>query len=164
MTILEDTTLIDAPIDLCFELSLNLDMEAQAEAEFRMHAVAGVRTGRLGLGECVTWKLREFGLWITHTTKITILEEPHYFQDTMVEGVFALFQHDHFFRSKNDLQTEMRDELHLRMPWYLGGSLAEILLIGRRVTRMMHKRNRTIKRLAETYHASGKRTTARRGA
>jgi ligand-binding SRPBCC domain-containing protein len=90
-------TIIYAPIEVCFRFSLSIDLELRAAAEYSIHAVAGVTTGMIGLGERVTWRTRQFGLWVTHTTEITALDEPRYFQDSMVRGLFRSFQHDHFF-------------------------------------------------------------------
>ncbi len=150
MTTIHGYTLIRAPIDVCFRLSLSIDAEAEAEQAYRIRAVDGVTHGFIGAGETVTWRVRQFGLWVTHTTLISAHQAPDYFQDRMLRGIFRSFVHDHFFRAISAHETEMRDELRFSMPLVLGGKLAERLLIRRRIATMLAKRNATIRRLAES--------------
>jgi hypothetical protein len=42
----------------------------------------------------VTWSGRHFGFRITHTSRITALEFPNYFQASMVRGMFRRLCHD----------------------------------------------------------------------
>jgi ligand-binding SRPBCC domain-containing protein len=146
MSSLREITIIRAPIALCFALSLDIDLEARSE---QMRAVSGVISGRIALGQTVTWRLREFGIWLTHTTLISELTEPSYFQDRMVGGVFKSFTHDHFFRTLPDGQTQMIDVLQLAMPWLLGGRISEAMYVTRRLRATLHRRNTTIKQAAE---------------
>ena len=150
MTTILATTLIDAPILTCFRISLSIDAEASAEQAYKLRAVAGVTHGEIGPGETVTWRVRQFGLWITHTTLISAYDAPAYFQDRMIKGLFRTFIHDHFFRAITPHQTEMHDELSFSMPMYLGGPIADRVILKRRITHMLANRNSTIKRLAET--------------
>ena len=149
MTAIYATTLIVAPIHVCFRTSLSIDVEAEAEQEYALRAVAGVTHGIIGDCETVTWRVRQFGVWVTHTTLISGYEAPVYFQDRMVKGLFRTFVHDHFFRAVSPTQTEMRDELRFSMPWNLGGAVAERVLLKRRIAQMLAKRNAAIKRHAQ---------------
>ncbi len=150
MTIIEATTIIDAPAEVCFHLSLNINLELYAAHQYGIKAIGGVTTGTIGLGERVTWKIRQFGIYMTHTSEITRLEAPTYFQDAMVRGLFRSFHHDHFFRSLNPHSTEMRDELHFSLPTYLLGGITERLLVQRRLTQFLAARNALIKQNAES--------------
>jgi ligand-binding SRPBCC domain-containing protein len=150
MTTIHATTIIDAPIETCFRLSLSIDLELSAASQYEIKAVGGVTKGSIGLGERVTWKARQFGIWVAHTSEITRLEPPTYFQDAMVHGLFRSFKHDHFFRSVNSYCTEMRDELHFSMPVYLMGTITEHLLLKRRLIELLTTRNALIKLNAES--------------
>ena len=88
---LRRTTRIGAPVEVCFRLSLTIDMEVQAGREFGLRAVDGVTTGQIGLGQRVRWKARQFGVPVSHTTEITRVDEPVFFEDTMVSGHLHVF-------------------------------------------------------------------------
>jgi hypothetical protein len=150
MTAIHCTTMIEAPIEICFRLSLSIDLELSAARQYEIKAVGGVTKGSIGLGERVTWKTRQFGIWVTHTSEITRLEPPAYFQDAMVCGIFRSFKHDHFLRRVNSIRTEMRDELHFSFPVYLLGVFTEHLLVKRRLTHLLTVRNALIKANAES--------------
>ena len=66
-------------------------------ARSRERAVAGVTTGRIGLGEEVTWRAWHFGVPFTMTSRITELEAPELFVDEQVRGPFRSFRHEHAF-------------------------------------------------------------------
>ena len=149
MTTIRATTTIDALVEVCFHLSLSIDLELTSSQKYGIRAIGGVTKGSIGLGERVTWKSRQYGIWVTHTSEITRLEPPSYFQDAMVHGLFRSFKHDHFFRHVNPNRTEMRDELHFSMPVYLLGTITEHLLVKRRLTGLLATRNALIKQSAE---------------
>jgi ligand-binding SRPBCC domain-containing protein len=160
MTTIQAATIIDAPIEMCFHLSLSIDLELSAARRYQIKALGGTTTGSIGLGERVTWKTRQFGIWVTHTSEITHLQPPTYFQDAMVRGLFRSFRHDHFFRLVNPNRTEMHDELHFSLPAYLLGTITEHLLVKQRLTALLEARNTLIKRNAESSGtlSSSKRT------
>jgi ligand-binding SRPBCC domain-containing protein len=119
MTTIHATTIVNAPIEVCFRLSLSIDLELSSAQRYDIQAIDGVTKGSIGLGQRVTWKVKQFGIWVTHTSEITRLEPPCYFQDAMVSGIFRSFRHDHFFRHLSPDRTEMRDELRFSFPAYL---------------------------------------------
>ena len=98
---IEETTLIDAPMERCFDLSRSIEVHLQGNVHCGGQALAidGVRSGLVGLSEQVTWRAKHFGIWHNVTTKTTALNSPCYFQVTMVRGIFRSMQADHFFRS-----------------------------------------------------------------
>jgi hypothetical protein len=55
-------TMIDAPPDVVFDLSLDIDAHLASMARSGERAIAGVTTGQIGLGEEVTWRARHFGI------------------------------------------------------------------------------------------------------
>jgi ligand-binding SRPBCC domain-containing protein len=149
MTTIEKSAIIDAPIETCFDLSLNIDLELAAAHKYDLRAITGVTGGPIGFGQRVTWQSRQFGLRIRHTSEITGFQPPVYFQDKMVRGIFKSFVHDHFFRAISPRQTEMRDLLRFGMPAIMLGRLTELLLVRRRLESLLSQRNTLIKERAE---------------
>jgi hypothetical protein len=150
MTIIEATTLINAPIEDCFRLALSIDLELRAAADYGLRAVDGVISGTIGPGERVTWRTNQFGIWISHTSEITAFREPTFFQDCMVHGVFRTYSHDHFFEDLGTDKTAMRDVLSFSFPRLLMGEVAERLFVKRRLTTLLLRRNSLIKHHAES--------------
>lgn len=142
-------TLIEAPMELCFDLSLSIDLHKLSTAHTAEEAIAGVTSGLIGLGQTVTWRARHFGVWQKLTTTITKLERPTYFVDEMVEGAFAYFQHAHSFQVQAN-GTLMKDQFDYKSPLGLLGRLADVLVLKRYMTDLLQKRNATIKEVAES--------------
>ena len=109
MARIELRTLITAPRERCFDLSLSVDFHTHSTAQTGERAVAGKLTGLLSLGEEVTWRARHFGVWQTLTSRITAYDRPAHFRDSMVRGAFERFDHDHYFDPAPNGQTLLRD-------------------------------------------------------
>ena len=150
MTVIELITVIDAPIETCFELSLSLDLELKAARAHHIRAVSGVTAGIIGPGQQVVWKTKQFGITVSHMSEITGFQRPHFFQDSMVRGIFKAFQHDHFFQSLGVRQTEMRDRLSFSMPFWLMGIISERLVMRPRLIHLLELRNNLIKETAQS--------------
>src|SRR4051794_14315537 len=95
MTVIDLTTDIDAPIERVFDLARDLDLHAASMAHTGERAVAGRTTGRVEVGDTVTWRARHFGLWWSLTSRITAVEAPVRFEDVQERGPFAWFRHEH---------------------------------------------------------------------
>jgi len=149
MTTIELTTLIEAPVESCFQLSLSIDLELHAAKAHHIRAVNGVTSGCIGAGQQVAWKTRQLGITVSHVSEITGFQQPLFFQDSMVKGIFKSFQHDHFFQPLGVDKTEMRDSLRFSMPFWLLGIFSERLLIRSRLIRLLLLRNTLIKETAE---------------
>ena len=150
MEVIRNTTLVCAPIDRCFDLSLSIDLELEAARGYKIRAVGGVTQGIIGLGQQVRWEAEQFGVRIIHESEITRFERPSYFQDRMVRGVFRSFEHDHYFHRVDDRVTEIRDVVRFSMPLRWLGPISERLIVRRRLRRLIAARNRAIKQRAET--------------
>ena len=153
MTVIELTTVIAAPLRSCFEVALSIDLELEIGRSHQMRAVSGVTSGRIGAGERVGWEIKQFGITVSHVSEITAYRPPAFFQDRMVAGIFRSFQHDHFFRSVSNRETEMRDLLRFEMPFWLVGRISERTIVRRRLTRLLQERNRLLKRAAENFRS-----------
>src|SRR5262245_9449050 len=97
MPVFELKTDIRAPVERVFDLSRSIDLHRESMGKTGESAVGGVTTGLIGPGESVTWQARHFGVWQRLTSRITAFDRPHHFRDSMVQGAFARFDHDHHF-------------------------------------------------------------------
>src|SRR5438128_168863 len=125
MVKLEETTVIQAPIERCFDLARSVEVHLAGNEHSGEMAVAlaGVTSGLIALGQRVTWRAKHLGVWQNLTSEITAMEPPTHFQDTMVQGAFRSMQHDHYFRSLSSCETEMKDVFCFAAPLSLLGRL-----------------------------------------
>ena len=141
-------TLIDAPVERCFDLARDLDLHVESMPHTNERAVAGRMSGLIELGEEVTWRGRHFGITQHFTSKITAFDRPHYFQDSMQRGAFRSFVHDHYFAAQGPV-TKMTDIVVLAAPLGILGRIAEALVLHRYMKRLLITRAAAIKRAAE---------------
>lgn len=142
-------TMVRAPVSEVFEVSLDLDVERVAGKRFKVRAVegGGRTTGRIALGEKVTWRMRLMGLFpVTHTSSITELDAPRRFVDRMAHGVFADFRHEHTYESEGPQMTIMTDRMTWRSPLGLLGRVADSLFVRRTLRQLLADRNSEIVR------------------
>ncbi len=149
MARLELTTLISAPLERCFDLSRSVELHVASTADSGERAVGGVVSGLLGPEDEVTWSARHFGVRQKLTSRITAFERPRHFRDSMVEGAFRRFDHDHFFVATAS-GTEMRDVFDFESPLGPLGRLADALVLKRYLRGFLERRNEVIKRAAES--------------
>ena len=152
MVTLEEITLIQAPIERCFDLARSVEVHLAGNRHCGETAVAlaGVASGLIGMSQRVTWRAKHLGVWQTLTSEITAMDPPAYFQDTMAQGAFRSMKHDHFFRSLSSGQTEMKDVFCFAAPLPVLGRLAEIVLLRRYMRALLHERNVAIQQIAES--------------
>ena len=136
----ELVTLIKTTPKQAFSASLDIDahlasMEASGET-----AIAGVTSGKIGLGETFTWKARHFFITWKMTSKITELEEPHRFVDEQVRGPFKKFRHEHLFLA-DPVGTRMVDRIQFDAPLGPLGDLTEKIVLGRYLPKLIVERN-----------------------
>jgi len=152
MVKLEEITVIQAPIERCFDLARSVEVHLAGNEHWGETAVAlaGVTSGLVGLAQRVTWRAKHFGVWQTLTSEITAMQPPAYFQDKMVQGIFRFMEHDHLFRSLSSGRTEMKDFFSFAAPLPILGRLAEIIFLRRYMDSLLHERNVVIKQIAES--------------
>ena len=141
-------TFIAAPPELCFDLSLNLDLHQGSFEHTGERIVGGRPSGCIGLHEFVTWEAKHFGIRQRMTVGITALERPHRFQDQMLKGAFKSFIHDHTFEAVPG-GTLMRDRFELRAPFGPVGWVLDRLLLVPYMRKLILKRNILLKQAAE---------------
>jgi ligand-binding SRPBCC domain-containing protein len=129
-------------------LSRNIDVHQNAASQTNEKAIAGVTSGLININETVTWSGKHFGLYLTHTSKITEMDLHDYFVDEMIKGKFKSFRHEHSFIEKND-KTVMTDILYYETPFGIFGKLFDKLLLKKHLTNFLISRNEVLKKLAE---------------
>ncbi len=147
---LHEITVIQAPVDRCFDLARSIEVHLLGNTHWGEQATAGTRSGLIGMGEQVTWRARHFGVSQELTSAITAFDPPGYFQDTMLRGAFQSMQHDHTFRALDDGYTEMRDDFRFSAPLGPLGWIAERLVLRRYMSNLLMERNAIIKQVAES--------------
>ena len=149
---LEEITIINAPIDRCFDLARSIEVHLVANIHSGEQAlvVGGITSGLPELSERVTWRAKHFGVWQNLTSEYTAMQPPTYFQATMVKGIFRSMQADHYFRTLPSGATEMKDLFLVAAPLPVLGPLAEALFLRRYMLSLLRERNAVIKQIAES--------------
>jgi len=148
MPTIELITIINAPIEKCFDLARSIDLHMESTKQTGEQAIGGRTSGLIELGETVTWRAKHFGIWQTLTSKITGFDRPNFFADEMVKGTFKSFRHEHYFLSRHE-QTLIKDIFLFESPVGILGSLFNWLVLKRYMTRLLLRRNKIIKATAE---------------
>jgi ligand-binding SRPBCC domain-containing protein len=152
MVTLEELTVIRAPIERCFDLARSVEahLAGNVHCGESASATGGVTSGLISMGDRVTWRARHFGVWHTLTSEITAMDRPAYFQDVMVQGIFQVMKHDHFFRSLPGGEVEMKDVFRFAAPLPVLGRFAEMAFLRRYMTGLLRERNAVLKQAAES--------------
>lgn len=148
MTTIRLETTIAAPIERVFDLACDIDFHIRSMAATGERAVAGRMTGRIERGDTITWRARHFGLWWSLTSRIMAVERPTRFADEQERGPFRWFRHDHRFEPRGN-GTLMVDDWEHVSPFGPLGRLADRLVVGRHMRRLLEVRNAALKAEAE---------------
>lgn len=127
------------PAAALFDASLDIGAHVASMRGTGERAIAGVTTGRIGLGESVTWRAWHFGIRFTMTSRVTELERPHRFVDEQVAGPFRTFRHEHVYVEREG-ETVMTDRVTVASPLF--GRLAERLVLVPYLRRLLTRRAR----------------------
>lgn len=139
---------VRAPVEVCFDLSRDIDFHQESMRDTGERAVAGKTTGFIGLDEEVTWEAVHFGIRQRLTSRITEYDRPRRFRDSMVRGAFARFDHDHIFATA-DGGTMMTDRFDYTSPLGPVGRMADLLFLERYMRRLLTQRAASIKAAPE---------------
>jgi ligand-binding SRPBCC domain-containing protein len=142
-------TRMHAPIEVCFDLERNVEAHCRSVGHTRERAVAGTTSGRLALGDMVTWEAVHVGFRLRLTVVITEYEHPYRFVDEQVSGPFTRLKHVHEFVAISE-GTLMTDIFQYTVPFGLLGLLADKLILRKYLRRLLFTRNAALKRMAET--------------
>ncbi len=146
---IETETIINAPIEICFDLSRSVDLHKISTSKTKEYVFAGRKKGLLEAGESVTWRAKHFGVWQNLTSKITNFEYPFYFSDEMVKGAFHSFKHEHRFETKEG-KTIMKDIFDFKSPFGVIGAVVDKIILTNYMKAFIEERNQVIKDFAET--------------
>jgi ligand-binding SRPBCC domain-containing protein len=149
MTAIYLETIINAPIEKCFDLSRSIDFHIDSASHTQERAVAGKTQGLIEAGETVTWEARHFGIMQRLTVQITAMRSPTYFCDEMLQGSFKSMKHRHFFHSLPTGQTQMIDIFEYETPFSVFGKVFDVLVLKRHMTDFLKHRNALLKQRAE---------------
>ena len=141
-------TLLRAPVEDCFDLSLSVDAHTASMGPSGERAVAGVTSGLMGPGDTVTWRARHFGLRFRMTSRITAWDRPWRFVDEQVSGPFRSWHHEHVFTPVPD-GTLMVDVARFQAPYGVLGRTAEALVLTRYLPLLLAQRNEWLARELE---------------
>jgi ligand-binding SRPBCC domain-containing protein len=145
---LELRTVIAAPVELVYELSLSVEEHVASMGRSGEDAVGARRSGTLRNGDEVTWRGRHFGLPFTMTSRVVTTDPPHSFVDEQVRGPFARFRHEHRFTSGLDA-TVMLDRVSFDAPLGVLGDIVEAMVLRRYLAKIIGERNAYLKTRAE---------------
>lgn len=140
---------VEAPVDVCFDLSRDVDVHTETTAKTKERAIAGVTSGLMEKGDTVTWEAVHLGVKQKLTATIIEMEKPHRFTDVMVKGAFHSFTHTHEFIEKGS-GTIMKDRFVYRSPLGILGKMADRLFLEKYMTRFIADRAMELKRIAES--------------
>ncbi len=152
MTIIKLSSTILAPIDKCFDVSRDIQIHEISTKKTKEKAVAGKTSGLCDLNDEITWEATHFGIRQRLTVRITKLNKPYFFEDTMLKGAFKSMRHEHHFK-ENDGYTMMDDIFMYEVPFGFVGKVFDKLILKNYMIRFLKVRNNSIKAFAEnTYH------------
>lgn len=137
-------TVIAAPAEACFDLSLSVDAHTNSMGASGERAVAGVTSGALAHGDSVTWEARHFGLSFRMTSVVSEYERPRRFVDEQQRGPFARWWHEHTFVEREGL-THMTDSVRFTSPAGPLGLAVDRIVLTRYMTRLLEQRNAWLK-------------------
>ncbi|MET3028279.1 SRPBCC family protein [Flavobacterium sp. UW10123] len=148
MTTINLITKINAPKQIVFDTSRNIEIHQQSANPSKEKAIAGVTSGLINLNETVTWRGKHFGFYLTHKSRISAMNLYDYFVDEIEKGKFKLFKHEHFFEEENET-TIMKDKLQYETPFGIFGKLFDILFLEKHLTNFLLERNKILKEVVE---------------
>jgi ligand-binding SRPBCC domain-containing protein len=143
-------TLIQAPPDVCYALKLDVQLHVSSTQQTQERIVAGRTSGRLELGELITWEARHLGVRQRLTVQVTAAEPPWHFRDEMRQGAFRSMSHDHYFEPYQAVRaTLMRDVFAFSSPGGVVGRCFDWLFLQGYMTRFLRACNAALKQQAE---------------
>lgn len=149
MTGFEAITAIAAPPQRVFDISLEIETHTASMADSGEQAIGGVTSGRMKLGDTVTWQARHFGLRWRMTSLISVFDPPGHFVDEQVTGPFKRWHHAHYFEPDGHGGTVMRDIVDFAAPLGPLGAIAEFIVLNRYMPRLIRIRNDHVRTAAE---------------
>lgn len=149
MPVITTKTLIHANANVCFDLARDIDLHQESLKHSGEIAIDGKTSGKIELGETVTWEAKHLGFVQHLTSKITAFKPSEYFVDEMVSGAFKSFKHEHIFSQVDDT-TIMTDVFHFETPYGVLGKFVNALFLKKYMLKLLETRNHFLKQKAES--------------
>lgn len=143
------TTFIAAPASVVFDLSRHISIQKDAFSEHRIDAVAGTRFGTLEKGETITWKSHHLYKERLQRIKVVEMSKPEMYVEVQLQGDLVSMRHEHHFKAIDNGML-MIDLLSFETPYGQFGKWFNALYFTRYMEALIHKKNNTIKRYAES--------------
>jgi ligand-binding SRPBCC domain-containing protein len=141
--------IIDAAIEVVFNLSRSIDLHQVSMQHTNEKAIAGVTKGLISINETVTWEAKHLFKKRQLTSCITAMNSPESFTDEQIKGDFKKWIHHHYFKVINN-KTLMIDEVYFEVPFGIFGKFANFVFLKNYMSQLLKKRNETIKAIAES--------------
>ena len=149
MALIELETVINAPVERCFNLSLSPKLHVISTEETGEKIVKGRKEGLFEVNDEVTWSAKHFGIWQELTVKITEMRFPYFFSDEMIKGNFKKMKHEHFFKNEDE-KTIMKDIFLFESPFGIAGRIFNKVFLRNYMKKFLIIRNNVIKDFAES--------------
>lgn len=143
------TTFIAASAEVVFDLSRHITVYKESMEAYKLEAVAGTRFGLIEKGDTVTWRSRHLFKERLQRIKYVEIRKPDVIIETQLQGDLASLHHEHHFKSIDNGML-LIDLLTFEMRFGWLGRWFNSLYFARYMESLMHQRNDTIKRFAET--------------
>jgi len=152
MVTIEDSTIIRAPIERCFDLARSVEVHLAGNVHFGEQAVAsaGVTSGLIGMAQGVNWRAKHFGVRHNLTSEITGPESTRLVSGHHDSGNFPIHEARSFLSSSGPGGNGMKDVFCFAAPLPFLGRLAEVTFLGRYMQVLLRERNAVIKEMAES--------------
>lgn len=144
------TTLIEAPIQRCFDLYRSIDLHVDAYQHAGERVTGALTSGLVGPGDTASFHMRAFGMPYRMAVTVVRFDPPHHFRDSQTEGFFARADHDHHFEVAGGSATLVTDVFAYETRFGIAGRLADRLAIARYVKWTISRKNVNVKRVAES--------------
>jgi len=131
-----------------FDLCRSVDFHVEAARTIKARAIGHRTTGLATLDDQTTYSAAFFGMRFRLTTRITSFEQPRYFKEELVKGLFKKFSH-HYRVSETNEGTLLEDCFTFVSPLGWVGRLWDKFVLERVMIRVQNERLDAIKRKAE---------------
>lgn len=143
------TTFIAAPAPVVFDLSRHITLYKESMVAHKQEAVAGTRFGLIEKGDTVTWKSHHLFKERLQRIKMVELQKPDMFIEVQLQGDLTSLRHEHHFKAIDNGML-LIDLLTFETPYGRMGRWFNTLYFTRYMESLLHRRNDTIKRFAES--------------
>jgi hypothetical protein len=112
MLIIEEVE-IEAPIERCFDLVRSVEVHEYTTEIIRGRAEGGRLEGLWQRGDRTLWSAVFFGCRFQLTMEASLVESPHFYNETLVKGLLRNFAHKYTLTTLESGLTVVRDELEV---------------------------------------------------